>query len=206
MPAHSRSHRSALSALSDLSGMPHAAHWPAALPWHLTLPETNVFRNAEVSALRYPNKPFIIFYGTTITFAGFKDEAERIAGFLQQECQVKAGERVLLYMQNSPQWIIAYYGILRANAVVVPVNPMNMTGELAHYVEDSGATTIIAPQCLFANVEPLIGNGAGGACSVPVISRGSHCRVIAVTACPCVILRIAPHDVGCETHIVKHAR
>jgi fatty-acyl-CoA synthase len=139
----------------------HHPHWPPQVPLHLTLPETNLFYNAEVSAARYPHKPFIIFYGTTITFAGFKDEAERIAGFLQQECQVKAGERVLLYMQNSPQWIIAYYGILRANAVVVPVNPMNMTGELAHYVEDSGATTIIAPQCLFANVEPLIGNGAG---------------------------------------------
>ncbi|TDA49308.1 AMP-binding protein, partial [Burkholderia pyrrocinia] len=38
-----------------------------------------------------------------------------------------AGDRVLLQMQNSPQWMLAYYGILRANAVVVPVNPMNMT-------------------------------------------------------------------------------
>ena len=50
---------------------------------------------------------------------------------------MKAGDRVLLYMQNSPQWVLAYYGILRANAVVVPVNPMNMTEELRHYVQDS---------------------------------------------------------------------
>ena len=76
---------------SELSGMPHAAHWPAALPWHLTLPETNVFHNAEVSALRYPNKPFIVFYDSPISFARFHDEAERIAGFLQQRCGVKAG-------------------------------------------------------------------------------------------------------------------
>ncbi|MGF6774197.1 fatty-acyl-CoA synthase [Paraburkholderia sp. GAS199] len=139
----------------------HRAHWPPQLPFHLTLPETNLFYNAEVSATRFPNKPFIVFYDTPVTFAEFKDEAERIAGFLQQECHVKAGDRVLLYMQNSPQWILAYYGILRANAVVVPVNPMNMTTELRHYVEDSGATTIIAPQCLFANVEPLLGKSAG---------------------------------------------
>ena len=76
-----------------------------------------------------------------VTFAEFKDEAERIAGFLQQRCGVKAGDRVLLYMQNSPQWVLAFYGILRANAVVVPVNPMNLTDELRHYVDDSGATT-----------------------------------------------------------------
>ena len=73
----------------------HHPHWPPQVPLHLTLPETNLFYNAEVSAARYPHKPFIIFYGTAITFAGFKDEAERIAGFLQQECQVKAGEQVI---------------------------------------------------------------------------------------------------------------
>ncbi|MFT4066455.1 long-chain fatty acid--CoA ligase [Paraburkholderia sp.] len=139
----------------------HYPHWPPQVPLHLTLPRTNLFYNAEVSAARFPDKPFIIYYGTPVTFARFKDEAERIAGFLQHECGVQAGDRVLLYMQNSPQWIIAYYGILRANAVVVPVNPMNMSTELAHYVEDSGATTIIAPQCLFDNVEPLIGAGPG---------------------------------------------
>ncbi|KXU82070.1 long-chain fatty acid--CoA ligase [Paraburkholderia monticola] len=139
----------------------HFPHWPPKVPLHLTLPHTNLFYNVEVSATRFPDKPFIIYYDTPITFAGFRDETERLAGFLQQECGVKAGDRVLLYMQNSPQWIVAYYGILRANAVVVPVNPMNMSAELAHYVEDSGATTIIAPQCLFDNVEPLLGEGPG---------------------------------------------
>ena len=44
---------------------------------------------------------------------------------------------MLLYLQNSPQFVIAYYAILRADAVVVPVNPMNRTEELRHYVEDS---------------------------------------------------------------------
>jgi len=141
---------------SELSGMPHAAHWPAALPWHLTLPETNVFRNAEVSALRYPNKPFIVFYDSPVSFARFLDEAERIAGFLQRRCGVKAGDRVLLYMQNSPQWILAFYGILRANAVVVPINPMNRTDELRHYVADSGATTAFVPQDLAAQLLPLV--------------------------------------------------
>jgi fatty-acyl-CoA synthase len=138
----------------------HFPHWPPHVPRHLTLPETNIYFNLEVSAARFPDKPFMIFYGTPITFREFKEQTEHLAGYLQQECEVKAGDRVLLFMQNSPQWVIAYYGILRANAVVVPVNPMNMTDELRHYVQDSGATTIIMPQCLYAQVEPLLGDGA----------------------------------------------
>ena len=139
----------------------HLAHWPPALPLHLTLPETNLFHNAEVSATRYPDKPFIVFYDTAITFSEFRDECERIGGYLQQACGVKAGDRVLLYMQNSPQWILAFYGILRANAVVVPVNPMNRTEELRHYVRDTGATVAFVPQDLCEQMQPLLGAQPG---------------------------------------------
>ncbi|HET7864927.1 MAG TPA: long-chain fatty acid--CoA ligase [Burkholderiaceae bacterium] len=135
----------------------HLAHWPPGLPQHLTLPETNLFYNAEVSAQRFPDKPFIVFYDTPISFAAFKREAETLAGYLQHECGVKAGDRVLLYLQNSPQWVLAFYAILRANAVVVPVNPMNKTDELEHYVHDSGATTAFVPQDLYAQMQPLLG-------------------------------------------------
>ncbi|WP_051390910.1 long-chain fatty acid--CoA ligase [Paraburkholderia mimosarum] len=145
----------ALCATSPVASLP-SPHWPAHLSPHLSIPHTNLFYNAEVSAARYPDKPFIIFYDTPVTFAQFKDEAERVAGYLQEECGVKAGDRVLLYMQNSPQWVIAYYGILRANAVVVPVNPMNLTEELAHYVEDSGATTAFVAQDLYPRIAPLV--------------------------------------------------
>ncbi|MEK6291305.1 MAG: AMP-binding protein, partial [Paraburkholderia tropica] len=143
------------------STTPSSPHWPAHLSPHLSIPGTNLFYNAEVSAARFPDKPFIYFYDTPVTFAQFKDEAERVAGYLQQHCGVKAGDRVLLYVQNSPQWVLAYYGILRANAVVVPVNPMNLTEELEHYVEDSGATTAFVAQELYPRIAPLAGEGEG---------------------------------------------
>ena len=135
----------------------HFAHWPPGLPHHLTLPATNLYVNVEVSATRYPDKPFIVFYDTVLTFAEFRRDAERIAGYLQRECGVKKGDRVLLYMQNSPQWALAYYGILRADAVVVPVNPMNRTDELRHYVADTGAAVAFVPQDLLAQMQPLLG-------------------------------------------------
>ncbi len=139
---------------------PHLAHWPPALSLHLTLPETNLFHNAEVSAARYPDKPFIVFYDSAVTFREFRDECERIAGYLQHACGVKAGDRVLLYMQNSPQWILAFYAILRANAVVVPVNPMNRTEELRHYVRDTGASVAFVAQDLCEQMQPLLANDA----------------------------------------------
>jgi fatty-acyl-CoA synthase len=139
----------------------HHKNWPPGQSLSLSLPNTNLSYNVEVSATRFPDKPFIIFYDTVVTYGEFRDESERIAGFLQQDCGVKAGDRVLLYMQNSPQWILAYYGILRANAVVVPVNPMNLTDELRHFVDDSQAEVAIVPQDLYAQVAPLVGNAVG---------------------------------------------
>ena len=135
----------------------HFAHWPPGLPRHLTLPQTHLFYNAEVAATRYPEKPFVVFYDTHLTFAEFRRDAERIAGWLQREAHVLPGDRVLLDMQNSPQWLLAYYGILRADAVVVPINPMNRTEELRHYVADTGASVAFVAQDLLPEIQPLLG-------------------------------------------------
>ncbi|WP_420476964.1 long-chain fatty acid--CoA ligase [Noviherbaspirillum sp. ST9] len=137
----------------------HFAHWPAGHSRTLSAPQTNLFYNVEVSATRWPEKPFIQYYDTSISFSEFRDETIRIAGWLEQTCGVKRGDRVLLYMQNSPQFVLAYYGILRANAVVVPVNPMNLTNELRHYVKDTGAKVAIVAQDLYPQMGPLVGEG-----------------------------------------------
>jgi fatty-acyl-CoA synthase len=126
---------------------------------HLDSPATNVFYNAEVSARRYPHKPFLIYYDSPVSFAQFLSEAERIAAYLQQRCGVLRGDRVGLFMQNSPQFAIAYYGILRANAVVVPLNPMYLTQEFRRCSSDAGIVTAIVSQELFARVEPLLFSG-----------------------------------------------
>ncbi len=134
----------------------HFKFWPAHSMHNLIAPATNVFYNAEVSARRYPDKPFLVFYDTPVTFATLLDEAQRVAGFLERQCGVVKGDRVLLFMQNCPQFVIGYYGILRANAVVVPLNPMNLTQEFLRYARDAGASTVIVSQELYARVEPLL--------------------------------------------------
>jgi fatty-acyl-CoA synthase len=142
--------------MTTTSGARHFAHWPPGVPRHLTLPQTHLFHNLEVSAARYPDKPFIVFYDTPLAYARFRDESERLAGHLQHACGVKAGDRVLLLMQNCPQWALAFYAILRADAVVVPVNPMNRGDELRHLLDDSGARVAMVAQELLAPLQLML--------------------------------------------------
>ncbi|HEY0800902.1 MAG TPA: AMP-binding protein, partial [Steroidobacteraceae bacterium] len=137
----------------------HFKFWPSYAMYKLAAPATNLFYNAEVSARRFPDKPFLVYYDTPVSFSAFHDEATRVAGYLEQKCAVRKGDRVLLLMQNSPQFIIGYYGILRANAVVVPLNPMNLTQEILRYAKDAGATTLLVSQELYPRVESLLASG-----------------------------------------------
>ena len=86
----------------------HRKFWPQHSLHHLDLPSTNVFYNLEVSAQRRPDKPCLVYYDTRISYAEVRTEAEQLAGYLEQCCGVRKGDRVLLYMQNSPQFVIAY--------------------------------------------------------------------------------------------------
>lgn len=135
----------------------HFKFWPQYLPRQLSLPETPLGFNLEVSARRYPEKPAIIFYDKTLTYKQLRAEVNALAGYLQQKCGIGKGDRVLLDMQNCPQFIIAYYAILRADAVVVPVSPMNVTEELAHYIVDSGATTALVGQEVYSRFRLMVG-------------------------------------------------
>jgi fatty-acyl-CoA synthase len=120
----------------------HHAHWPRHLPHELRVPATTLWFNLEVSAARYPDKAALRFLGRELGFAALKAQAEALAGWLQAQGVVK-GDRVLLFMQNCPQFVVATYAILRADAVVVPVNPMNRADEFGHYITDAQARVAV---------------------------------------------------------------
>lgn len=138
-------------------GTAHLKFWPKHAMRHLDVPAMNLFGNLEISARRYPSKPALVYYDSVLSYPQLLEQAQQLAGYLQQRCGVSRGDRVLLYMQNSPQFVIAYYAILRANAVVVPLNPMYLTQELQRCAQDARVTTAIASQELLARIEPLVG-------------------------------------------------
>lgn len=130
---------------------PHHAIWPSRLPRELVVPATSLWFNLEVSATRYPDKAAYRFLGRDLTYRQLKADAEAVAGWLQAHGVAK-GDRVALFMQNCPQYVAAFYGILRADAVVVPVNPMNRADEFTHYITDPAAKVAITSADLAAIV------------------------------------------------------
>ncbi|MDQ2736582.1 MAG: long-chain fatty acid--CoA ligase [Pseudomonadota bacterium] len=130
---------------------PHFAIWPKRLPRALSIPETSLWFNVEVAATRFPDKPAYVFFGRSLTYRELREQAEAIAGWLQKE-GVVAGDRVAVFMQNCPQFSIALYGAMRANAVVVPVNPMNRAEEFKHYLTDPETRVVICS----ADLAPIV--------------------------------------------------
>jgi len=133
-------------------------YWPKDLPRQLAVPETTIHDMLEVSRRRYASSTALHFFGTDIDYRRLHDEVERLAGWLTRRAGVRRGDRVLLYLQNSPQWVVAYYAVLRADAVVVAVNPMSRAAELAHYLSDSGARVAVCAQDLL----PELGAASSG--------------------------------------------
>ncbi len=130
---------------------PHLAHWPRRLPRALAVPATSLWFNLEVSATRFPDKPAYLFLGRPLTYAALMAQAEALAGWLQAS-GLEPGGRVLLFMQNCPQWVVAFYAVLRAGGVVVPVNPMNKADEFGHVITDPAARFAITSRDLAATV------------------------------------------------------
>jgi fatty-acyl-CoA synthase len=129
----------------------------------LIAPQTSLYYNLEVASTRFPDKTAIHYYGAALSYAQLRREVDALAGFLQRRCRVGRGDRVALYMQNSPQFIVTFYAILRADAVVVPVNPMSLASELEHIVQDSGAHVMILGDELYATATPLLGKAVSHA-------------------------------------------
>ena len=129
----------------------HHRFWPKRLPLAITLPVTSLWDNLETNARRYPDKPAVVFFGRVLSYGELLQKAERLAACLHA-MGVKKGDRVVLNMQNCPQLVIAHFAILRANAVVVPVNPMNRAQELKHYITDPDTKVAITTADLAAEL------------------------------------------------------
>jgi len=152
---------------------PHYKFWPPRLPHAITPPATSLWQNLAVSAMRYPDKSAIVFFGQVMTWAQLKHAAERLAAYLQS-LGVHKGDRVVLNMQNCPQLIVAHFAILRADAVVVPVNPMNRAEELKHYIVDPEAKVAIT-------TADLAGELARASDALPEAQRLQHLIVTQFT-------------------------
>jgi len=95
------------------------------------------------TAARLPDSPAVRLAGTELSYAELDDRSARLATLLRQQ-GVEPGDRVGVMLPNVLEFPIAYYGVLRAGAVVVPMNVLLKRREIAFYLEDSGAKLLLA--------------------------------------------------------------
>jgi acyl-CoA synthetase (AMP-forming)/AMP-acid ligase II len=130
-------------------------HWPATVnEATLRLPDELLPVTLARQAKRVPDRDALIFYGRKVTFAELDDAVGRFAGWLQAQ-GVRPGDRVAIYLENCPQFVIAYQGTLRAGGICVCLNPMHKATELLHEFEDSGAKVLVSSDHGYSAVAPI---------------------------------------------------
>jgi fatty-acyl-CoA synthase len=117
---------------------PSTRFWPAGHPYSLDVPQVSLYEHLEVSARRYPEKVALRYYGREVRYQQLLEEARRLSGHLAT-MGMKAGDRVVLSLQNSPHWAAAAYAVWRLGGIVVPLAPMLGEAEYRYFLEDSGA-------------------------------------------------------------------
>jgi len=116
---------------------PWVKNYDKGVPATIEYPPGPAFQFLDSAAQKYPDRACTIFKGAKITFKEMNAITDRVAGALVA-MGVKRGDRVGIFMPNTPQFVMAYFGILKAGGVVVATNPLYTPAEIEHQANDSG--------------------------------------------------------------------
>ena len=130
------------STIAAPESRPWLKHYDPEVPHHMDYPRHPLYCLLDASADRNPDRPCTNFFGKLLSYRQVRELSDRFAASLRK-LGVQKGDRVVLLLPNSPQFLIAYYGLLKAGAVIVPLNPLSAERELIFHCNDSGAETAI---------------------------------------------------------------
>jgi long-chain acyl-CoA synthetase len=136
---------------------PWIRHYEQGVPDQLKVPDRPLTWLLDQTASRSPGHTAFIYYGTKLSYAQFSSLANRFAAGLQR-LGIKKGDRVAIALPNIPQFPIAFYGALRAGAVVVPTNPRYTEREMQHQLADSGARVVVMLDIFYPVVRAVRAN------------------------------------------------
>lgn len=137
-----------------MSKHPWFLHYPEGTPHELSLPPETLVTLFSRSAQRFGRRPALYFFGKTLSYRDCLSLIERFAGGLAA-LGIRKGDRVALCLPNSPQAVIAYFGIIRAGGIVVPCNPTYTEHELSHQLRDAGARAIVVLDMMHQKIRHL---------------------------------------------------
>ena len=121
---------------------PWYQHYDEGVPRTIDYPQVPIFHFLEESARNYPDSPCTLFKGARISFREMDEATDRLAAGLAS-LGVKKGDRVGIFMPNTPQFVVAYFAILKLGAIVVATNPLYSAREIEHQVNDAGIEVML---------------------------------------------------------------
>ena len=131
---------------------PWMGSWPEHVPKSIDYPEISLGQMLHRSAGSFPESSALYYSKQKITFSELEMLAGRFGKALQER-GVGKGERVALYLPNIPEFVVAYYGVLRIGAIGVAISPLYKERELLHILRDSEARIIVCWDRLLRFVE-----------------------------------------------------
>lgn len=125
-----------------MSDRPWLNRYDEGVPHHIDYPDIPLFKLLEDTAKKYPESDCTIFKGARITFREMEELTNRLAAGLAS-IGVTKGDRVGIFMPNTPQFVIAFFAVLKLGAIVVATNPLYSAREIEHQVNDSGIQVML---------------------------------------------------------------
>ncbi len=113
------------------------ANYDKGVPTTIEYPNVPLFHFLEDAARKYPDRACTIFKGAVVTYKEMNEITDRVAAAIV-DMGVKKGDRVGMFMPNSPQFVMIYYGILKAGGIVVSTNPLYTPPEIEYQASDAG--------------------------------------------------------------------
>lgn len=139
---------------------PWLAHYPKNISWDTPLESKPVPRILDDTATQFPDRPAIDFFGKITTYNTLSEQVNRAAeGF--RKLGVRKSTKVGLFLPNCPQFVIAYYAILKAGGTVVNFSPLYALPELEHQLVDSQTEIMVTLdlEALYPKVRHLLESG-----------------------------------------------
>jgi long-chain acyl-CoA synthetase len=130
---------------------PWLKHYQAGVPATVEVPLQSVPQAFDAATERAPERAAVVFYGRSISYRELRDATDRLACALAA-LGIKKGDRIALYLLNSPQFIIAYFAALKCGATVTPISPVYTSHEVRYQLQDSGARAVICQDILYDKV------------------------------------------------------
>ena len=140
-----------MEALQDYLAKPWLKFYQPDVPPEVEVEAKPVFQLFDDAAARWPRREALIFYGRGITYGELREATDRFACALA-DLGVKKGDRVALYLVNSPQFVIAYFAALKCGAAVTSISPLYTSHEVRYQLEDSGARVMVCQDILYEKV------------------------------------------------------